>query len=148
MELGVVSIHVRPYAMSIHQVDDILNIWYEAYWTKDLVTCGTLQSTGKRDVCLPWCVKSWVRLVKYDSNQFMAVEFAETRSDRRTWWSTVSKAALKSNRMTSNTGHCLLRGQGRCGLTERLFLWSGMACMQTDRQAANCKCQNGQWISW
>jgi len=57
IELGVVSVHVGPYGMSVHQVDNILSIWYEAYWTKDI----PLQSTGKLDVCLPWCVKSWVR---------------------------------------------------------------------------------------
>ena len=34
-ELGVVIIHVGPYAMLIHLVDYIFGIWYEVYWTKD-----------------------------------------------------------------------------------------------------------------
>ena len=46
IELGVVGVHVGPYGVSIHQVDDILS-------GPKTDPCGTLQSTGKLDVCLP-----------------------------------------------------------------------------------------------
>jgi len=98
--------------------------------------CGTLQSTGKLDVCLPVpsCVKSWIRPVKYDSNQFIAAEFTEKRLDN-------TEVQQKEKYDTRSLSTARTRS-----------LWTESTAVSVERkklygQAASWRCQSGQWIS-
>ena len=51
-ELGVVSVQVKLYVVSVHQVGDILGVGSKAEWAEN-GTWGTLQSTEKLGVWLP-----------------------------------------------------------------------------------------------